>query len=265
MSEETPVSSGVKAILLGPPGAGKGTQAQKLIDRYNVCQLSTGDMIRDAISKETEVGKEMKSVYAAGGLISDDIVVNLVNENLNKEECKNGFLLDGFPRTQVQAEKLDELLEGRNQKLDAVVEFKIDDSLLIRRITGRLIHKASGRSYHEEFHPPKVEMTDDVTGEPLERRADDNVDALKKRLENYHTQTAPLAHYYAQKGLHKEIDASLPADVVHSNVVSIIESMKRAFAVPKPKPAPPAPKFSPDVLLVMTSVTEVLRERGLIN
>lgn len=217
----------VNAILLGPPGAGKGTQAQKLVDRYNVCQLATGDMLRDAISKGTDVGQQAKSVMAAGGLVSDDLVVNLIKENLDNPQCKNGFLLDGFPRTIGQAEKLDLLLETRNQKLDAVVEFKIDDNLLIRRITGRLIHKSSGRSYHEEFHPPKVEMKDDITGEALERRSDDNVDSLKKRLEAYHKQTAPLADYYAKKGLHQAIDASLASNVVYGNLISIFDHLKK--------------------------------------
>jgi adenylate kinase len=233
MSESAPQNTqkGINAILLGPPGAGKGTQAQKLIDRYNVCQLSTGDMLREAITKGTELGLQAKSIVASGGLVSDDLVVNLIRENLDKPECLKGFLLDGFPRTIGQAEKLDHLLEERKQNLDAVVEFKIDDSILVRRITGRLIHKASGRSYHEEFHPPKVEMTDDVTGEPLERRPDDNVDALKKRLEAYHRQTSPLAEYYAKKGLHQAIDAALPSSEVTSRLVSIFDRLKQKVSI----------------------------------
>lgn len=256
---------GINSILIGPPGAGKGTQAQKLIDRYNVCQLSTGDMLREAVRNQTEIGKQAESVMKSGGFVSDEIVVNLVNENLDKPECKNGFLLDGFPRTIVQAEKLDVLLENRNQKLDAVVEFKIDDNLLIRRITGRLIHKASGRSYHEEFHPPKVEMTDDVTGEPLERRSDDNVEALTKRLDAYHTQTMPLIDFYANKGLHKAVDASLPADVVHNTITEIFDNLKKSVAPKIIKPVePPKLRFAPDVWTVTSSVYEVLKERKLI-
>jgi adenylate kinase len=121
-------------------------------------------MLREAVSKQTEIGKQAESIMKSGGFVSDEICVQLVNDSLDKPECKNGFLLDGFPRTIVQAEKLDALLEKRNQSLDSVVEFLIDDSLLVKRITGRLIHKASGRSYHEEFNPPKVPMTDDITG-----------------------------------------------------------------------------------------------------
>lgn len=261
MSERT----GVNAILLGPPGAGKGTQAQKLIDRYNVCQLSTGDMLREAISNETELGKQAKAIVAAGLFVSDEIVVNLISENLDKPECQNGFLLDGFPRTIGQAEKLDELLDRRSQSLDGVIEFSIDDSLLIRRITGRLIHKASGRSYHDEFHPPKVEMTDDITGEPLERRPDDNVEALKKRLDAYHNLTAPLVSYYDKKGLHRAVDASLSSNEVHSNIVSIFDSLKRKASIAVAKPPEPKPlTFSSNVSLILSSVTEVLRERGLI-
>lgn len=179
--------------------------------------------------------------------------------------------------------KLDELLKHRNEKLDAVVEFQIDDDLLIRRITGRLIHKSSGRSYHEEFHPPKVPMVDDVTGEPLERRSDDNVDALKKRLDAYHKQTAPLAQYYAQKGLHRVVDAAQPSNVVHTNLVAIFENIKKSvrtnhilnydfisyinfyifFKVQIQKPKAIQTKFSPDVLLVMSAVAEAVKARGI--
>lgn len=255
--------STINTILLGPPGAGKGTQANFLIDRYKVCQLSTGDMLREAVSKQTDIGKQAKAVMDAGGLVSDEIVVNLINENLDKPECKNGFLLDGFPRTIVQAEKLDGLLENRKQKLDAVVEFKIEDSLLISRITGRLLHKASGRTYHNEFNPPKEPMKDDITGEPLERRSDDNVEALTKRLDAYHKQTAPLAAYYASRGIHKEIDASLKPKVVQEHIAAIFDSIRNLGQIAKPKKIEKV-KFSEDTLLIMSSVTEVLKEKGLI-
>jgi len=260
--------TGINAILVGPPGAGKGTQAQKLIDRYNVCQLSTGDMLRDAVAKQTEVGKQAEAVMKAGGYVSDEICVQLVNDSLDKDECKNGFLLDGFPRTIVQAEKLDALLEKREQKLDAVVEFMIEDSLLVKRICGRSIHKPSGRSYHDEFHPPKVPGIDDVTGEPLIRRSDDNEEALKNRLDSYHKQTMPVTEYYAKQGLYKAVDAAQPSNEVHSSLVKVFESLKNAVeeVVPKPvePPKPPKLELNPSAFMVMSSVYEALKARGMV-
>ncbi|PVG02190.1 adenylate kinase [Serendipita vermifera] len=161
----------------------------------------------------------------AGGLVSDDIMVGMIKDQLeNNKDCKRGFILDGFPRTVPQAEKLDSMLARRKEKLDHVVELKIADQLLISRITGRLIHPASGRTYHREFHPPKKPMTDDVTGEPLIQRSDDNVETLRKRLGAFHQQTGPVVEYYRKQGIWTSIDAAQSPGVVWDNLNKIFHS-----------------------------------------
>jgi len=147
---------------MGPPGSGKGTQSHKLVSSFHVCHLATGDMLRAAVANGTDVGKKAKSLMEAGQLVPDDLVVDLIRDNLERSDCAKGFILDGFPRTVAQAEKLDEMLSATHRSLDKAIEFQIDDSLLVRRITGRLVHPASGRSYHVEFAPPKAPMVDDV-------------------------------------------------------------------------------------------------------
>ncbi|KAL7624567.1 adenylate kinase [Parahypoxylon ruwenzoriense] len=217
----------VRMVLMGPPGAGKGTQAPKIKEKFSCCHLATGDMLRSQVAKKTALGREAKKIMDAGGLVSDDIMIGMIKEELeNNKECKGGFILDGFPRTVAQAESLDKMLADKNQKLQHAVELQIDDALLVARITGRLIHPASGRSYHSIFNPPKVPMTDDVTGEPLIQRSDDNADALKKRLVTYHAQTVPVAGYYKNTGIWKGIDASQEPGQVWNSLLKIFDDKK---------------------------------------
>lgn len=218
---------GIRAVLLGPPGSGKGTQSPRLKEHFKVCHLATGDLLRAEIGSGSQLGKEIKTVIEDGKLVSDELVLRMVSDNLDKSECKNGFLLDGFPRTLGQAEKLDVMLEKRKEPLDAVVEFSIDDSLLVKRICGRWFHLASGRSYHEEFHPPRVPGKDDVTGEALVRRGDDNPEVLTKRLDQYHSLTKPLVGYYKTQGLHFQVDASQDAKDVFGEIQKIFSNAKR--------------------------------------
>ena len=182
----------MKIILLGGPGAGKGTQANYIKEKYDIPQISTGDMLRAAVKAGTPLGIEAKKVMDAGGLVSDDIILGLIDERIQEDDCANGFLFDGFPRTLEQAEALKLKLS-----VDAVVEIDVDDDEIIRRMSGRRVHLASGRTYHIEFNPPKEEGKDDETGEDLIQREDDQEETVKKRLDVYHEQTEPLIEYYS--------------------------------------------------------------------
>lgn len=183
----------MKVILLGGPGAGKGTQAGFIKEKYNIPQISTGDMLRAAVKAGTEMGIAAKKVMDAGGLVSDEIILGLVKERTAEADCANGFLFDGFPRTLAQAESL----KTQGVDIDAVVEIAVEDAEIVRRMSGRRVHLASGRTYHVVFNPPKVEGKDDETGEDLIQRADDAEETVLKRLEVYHAQTAPLIGYYS--------------------------------------------------------------------
>ena len=210
-------------VLIGPPGAGKGTQAPNLVNKFGAAHLATGDMLRSQISKGTDLGVAAKKIMDQGGLVSDDIMVGMIQDELtNNAACKHGFILDGFPRTIPQAEKLDQMLKERGTPLESAVELKVDDDLLVARITGRLIHQASGRSYHKLFNPPKVDMKDDVTGEPLVQRSDDNEESLKKRLDAYHTQTEPIVDFYKKSGIWHGIDAAQAPATVWENILKAL-------------------------------------------
>jgi adenylate kinase len=182
----------MRIILLGPPGAGKGTQAQFIIQHFGIPQISTGDMLRAAVKAGTELGLKAKAVMDAGGLVSDELIIGLVKERLIQEDCDKGFLFDGFPRTIRQADALTEQMI----MLDHVVEIVVDDEEIVRRISGRRVHEGSGRVYHVINNPPKREGLDDVTGEPLTQRGDDKEETVRKRLQVYHEQTKPLAAHY---------------------------------------------------------------------
>jgi len=208
----------MRIILLGPPGAGKGTQANNLTRDYGLVQLSTGDMLRAAVKSGTEIGLKAKAVMDAGELVSDEIVAGIVKERIQQPDCANGFMLDGFPRTQVQAELLDQMLAELGVGIDRVVEFQVDDEAVVRRISGRRIHQSSGRTYHVEFKPPKQEGRDDVTGEPLIQREDDNAETVQNRLNAYHEQTAPLVSYYTEKGDLVSIDGMQSPEEVYSSL-----------------------------------------------
>ncbi len=182
----------MRIILLGAPGAGKGTQAQFISSTFNIPQISTGDMLRTAIKDGTPLGLEAKKVMDAGKLVSDDIILGLVKERLSKPDCEKGCLFDGFPRTIAQAEAL----KNDNIAIDHVVDIAVDDDEIIKRMSGRRVHLASGRTYHVVFNPPARDGLDDLTGEPLVQREDDHEETVRKRLDVYHTQTAPLIEYY---------------------------------------------------------------------
>ena len=182
----------MRIILLGPPGAGKGTQAQYIMDEFNIPQISTGDMLRAAVKAGTELGKQVEQVMSSGALVSDDIIIALVKERITEADCANGFLFDGFPRTTPQAQAM----VDQGVDVDVVLELRVADEEIIKRLSGRRVHEGSGRVYHIEFNPPQQEGVDDETGEPLIQRDDDKEDTIKKRLAVYHDQTEALVGFY---------------------------------------------------------------------
>ncbi len=211
----------MRLILLGAPGAGKGTQAQFITEKYGIPQISTGDMLRAAVKAGTELGVMAKKIMDEGGLVSDELIINLVKERIAEADCAKGFLFDGFPRTIPQAEALKE----SGVAIDGVVEIDVADEEIIKRMSGRRVHPGSGRTYHVVFNPPQVEGKDDVTGEDLVQRPDDQEDTVKQRLDVYHSQTAPLITFY--KGLLEAGAAGAPAYHYVAGVGSV-EDIKNA-------------------------------------
>ena len=214
----------MKVLLLGAPGAGKGTQAQFITREFGIPQISTGDMLRAAIKAGTPLGLEAKKIMDAGGLVRDDIIIGMVKERIAQDDCKNGFLFDGFPRTLAQAEAMQEA----GVVLDAVVEIDVPDEVILERMAGRRVHLPSGRTYHVKYNPPKVAGKDDETGEDLVQRDDDKEETVKKRLAVYHEQTEVLVDFYSKlTGEHApryiKVDGTQPVETVKENVITALQ------------------------------------------
>ncbi|UTW56970.1 adenylate kinase [Kordiimonas sp. SCSIO 12603] len=210
-------------ILFGPPGAGKGTQAQRIEKAQGLVQLSTGDMLRAAVAAGTEMGKAAKAKMDAGQLVSDEIVIGIIRDRIQEADCKNGFILDGFPRTVAQAEALDEMLTAQSLQLDAVVEMKVDDEALVDRIAGRYTCAGCNEGYHDTNLKPKVEGVCDQCGSTeFKRRPDDNAETVGKRLKEYYAQTAPVLPYYAEKGILQQVNGMAAIDEVTAEIAAVL-------------------------------------------
>jgi adenylate kinase len=210
-------------ILLGPPGAGKGTQAKRLERDYGIPQLATGDMLRAAVASGSELGQQAKKVMDAGELMPDELMVQMIEDRISQDDCKNGFILDGFPRTTAQAEALDRMLEKRGTKLDHVIELKVDEEALVDRITGRYSCAKCGAGYHDRYQQPKVEGVCDHCGSTeFKRREDDNEQTVRSRMQAYRDQTAPILPYYEKQGKLKQVDGMADIDEVTQQIKRIL-------------------------------------------
>ena len=218
----------MRLILLGPPGAGKGTQAQRIVEKHGIPQLSTGDMLRAAVQAGTEVGKRAKAVMDAGNLVSDEIVNAIVSERIDQSDCANGFILDGYPRTLVQADAVGAMLDAKGTKLDVVLELVVDDDEVVRRLSGRRTCRNCGHIWHVDFDPPAKEGVCDICGGELFQRDDDHADTIRHRLEVYYEQTAPLVGYYAERGILVGIDAMGPVDDVTDRASAALRPFARS-------------------------------------
>lgn len=212
----------LRTILLGPPGAGKGTQAAKIVEKYGIPHISTGDIFRENIKKGTELGKKAQEYMNRGELVPDDLVIEIATTRLLEDDCRNGFLLDGFPRTVYQAEKLDEFLAARGSKIDKVLDIAVEKEELITRLTGRRVCKSCGASFHVVNIPPKQEGVCDYCGGELIQRADDNLETVTNRIDVYEAQTMPLIDYYEKAGNLVHIDGSTGLENVFADIVSAL-------------------------------------------
>ena len=213
----------MKILLLGPPGGGKGTQAKFLIEKLNIPQISTGDMLREHVRNQTDLGSEAQGYMNSGRLVPDEVILGMMRVRLNESDCKNGYILDGFPRTIPQARGLDSLLIELNQSLDFVIVIEVDDNTIVNRMSGRRVHLASGRVYHIKFNPPKIEDIDDNTGEELIIRSDDEEATVRKRLEVYHLETSPLISYYQLQNLLYKVNGEANINIVGNLINEIVK------------------------------------------
>lgn len=213
----------MNTIFLGPPGAGKGTQAKILVEKYGIPQISTGDMLREHVAKGTELGVKAKEYMEKGQLVPDEIILSMVKERLSQPDAQKGFILDGFPRTVAQAEALDKMLEEMGKKIEFVLALIVPDEELVTRLTGRRTCKNCGMMYHIKFKPPKVEGKCDACGGELYQRPDDNEETVRNRLKVYHEQTAPLIEYYRKKGVLFEVDGSKGIEEITQQLINILE------------------------------------------
>ena len=209
----------MKILLIGPPGGGKGTQAKKISSKYNIPQISTGDMLREHVKNLSPLGIQAKEFMDSGELVPDNLILEMMKKKLSDNECQNGYILDGFPRTLPQAEGLDKILDQINSKLNKVIIIEVNDSTIIDRMSGRRVHKNSGRIYHIKFNPPKNEGLDDITNEPLSIREDDKKETVKNRLKIYHDTTKPLINYYNKKNILFKVNGEDEIDNVFLNII----------------------------------------------